>query len=394
MIRVLAIADRLTLGGIELMLLNTMPRLLDNGIRMDVCSQGGEGDLDDEFRAFGCTIHRVAKSLNPYSVAWELRRLLKEKPYEVVHSHKGYGSGGFALGADHHRIPIVVSIHSEQSNVRRSWEKNFVLRQARNAWLMWHQRKLRSYVDVFVGHSKVSINAFERRWREEPKRFRVIQNGIAFPRHPQKRSEARKDLGLDASDLVLLHVGNFRAEKNHFGLLEIARRVFEKKGDGILLMVGDGKLRNRIEAEVHTLGLDGQVRFEGLQRHVWSYFTAADVFVFPSMTEGFGNALVEAQGAGLPVVASKIPAHLEAVAPAQHRFLYSQHDIEAAANLILEQYEAALSESNGWVDSSAVFVRNHFTVERMADQLASLYAELAFSNQVVTEVQARPKSTH
>lgn len=235
------------------------------------------------------------------------------------------------------------------------------------------------HVDVFVGHSKANMSGYDSKWRDDPKKNRVIPNGIEFPPSPPGRAEARRLLEIDEDATVIVHIGSFRPEKNHRELLEIARRVFATTSEGLLLMVGEGRLRPEIEAASEHVTPKGRVRFDRPRMDVWPYYSAADVLVFPSLTEGFGNVLVEAQGAALPIVASDIPAHRESVAPEQHRFLFGLGESDRAAELVAEQLEAARSGTNRWVASSDVFVRSHFSIDRMADQLASLYQEVSSS---------------
>jgi glycosyltransferase involved in cell wall biosynthesis len=232
------------------------------------------------------------------------------------------------------------------------------------------------HVPVFVGHSETNLTSFEPAWRDHPGRFRVIYNGIAFPESEPNRVEGRRKLSIREEQTVLLHVGSFRPEKNHEALLDIAARVFRRVDDGLLLMVGEGELRQSIEARALDLGLADRVRFEGGRKDVWPYYSAADVLVFPSTTEGFGNALVEAQGFGLPVVASDIPAHRESVAKVQREFLFEIGNVHAAADLVIRQLESAAAGNNAWLESSRNNVRSRFSVDRSADFLADLYAEV------------------
>jgi glycosyltransferase involved in cell wall biosynthesis len=341
-----------------------------------VCSQGGPGELDEEFEKLGCEIYRLPKPSNPYATARALGCLLRDAPHDIIHSQKGYGSGGFAVAAARCGIPIVVSFHSAQSNVRKEWEAHLPQRLLRRGWLAWNRWQMRRHVDVFVGHSETNISSFEPSWREDPSRYKVIYNGFNFPDNLLARSQVRKEMGIGEEETVLLHVGSFRPEKDHDSLLEIARRVFEVRENGVLILVGEGGLRSEAERRATDLGLHGRVRFEGAQRDVWRYYAAADILVFPSTTEGFGNVLVEAQAAGLPLVASDIPAHREAVAPEQHRFLFPTGDADAAVSLVGGQLEAANKCHNQWVDRSRDFVRLRFSAVTTSEQLASLYSRV------------------
>jgi len=109
---------------------------------------------------------------------------------------------------------------------------------------------------------------------------------------------------------VIVHVGRFAAVKNHDFILAIAGEMAGLDPNVFFLLVGDGELRTEIEQRVNTLGLSQQFRITGVRCDVPRLLQVCDVFVFPSIYEGFPMAYIEAQAAGLPCVIST------AIAPA------------------------------------------------------------------------------
>src|SRR5690606_36298406 len=85
-----------------------------------------------------------------------------------------------------------------------------------------------------------------------------------------------------------------------------------------------------IEDKVRDLGLEQHVNFLGMQTNIAPYLYNSDVFLFPSIYEGFGNVLIEAQYAGLAVSASGIPPHYEATYAAYQKFFFDPSDIDDA----------------------------------------------------------------
>jgi glycosyltransferase involved in cell wall biosynthesis len=350
--------------------------LKQEGIDVDVCCTGPRGALDEEFEAQGSTIWRIPKSANCRATARHLARLLTRRDYAIVHSRFGHASGGFALGAARMRVPAIISFHSAEPLSLYRWRRTPLLAQVRRGWLAWHRQLMARYATLFVGHSVANLSAVQPHWRDDPQRYRVVHNGIDFPDNYPSKAAARRALALGAEP-VLLHVGTLKQEKNHTGLLQILRRVAERLPAVRLLLVGDGPERRRVEQAAAAMGLAARVRFEGSQRSLAGYYAAADAFVFPSVTEGFGNVLVESQAAGLPVVASDIPAHHESVAPPQHRFLFRLPDYAVAADRLVEQIEATRAGDNPWVAASKTHVRERFSARQFAQQLAQLYHEVA-----------------
>jgi glycosyltransferase involved in cell wall biosynthesis len=374
--KVLAVVNWLNRGGIEVMLRNSLPWLKKNGIDLDICCMQ-PGVLDSEFVDFGCAIHRIPKTANFYTTSRYCRRILKQKKYDVVHSHLGYISGGIALAADSMDIPAVISFHSATALSLYHWRKIPGLRQLRELWLGWHRSLMERHGKAFVGHSHINLAAYAPTIKQQSKRYMVIQNGVQFPGPLPNRKEIRRQLGLDDNVLVLLHVGSSRAEKNHLGLLEIFRHVTKQNPVSLLLLVGDVPLGHSVICKARELGLYDKIRLIGLQNDVWPFYVASDVFVFPSWIEGFGNVLVESQCVGLPVVASDIPANHESVAPMQHQFLFPLPRYDIAAEMVIEQAKARAAGKNPWVAGSKQHVYDNFSIERFAADLKQLYYDLS-----------------
>jgi glycosyltransferase involved in cell wall biosynthesis len=103
---------------------------------------------------------------------------------------------------------------------------------------------------------------------------------------------------------VVGHVGRFEEQKNHSFLLDVFSELHRQNSEAVLLLAGDGELRKAMEQKAKRLGIADAVRFLGIYANVSELYQAMDVFVLPSLFEGLGIVAIEAQCAGLPVVAS------------------------------------------------------------------------------------------
>jgi glycosyltransferase involved in cell wall biosynthesis len=118
--------------------------------------------------------------------------------------------------------------------------------------------------------------------------------------NPQRRSEAlRSQWGAGPDSLVMLVVGRLAAEKNLDVALQAHAAMQAHHADVKLVFVGDGPLRESLQQRCP------QAVFAGMRRHeeLAGYYSSADLFVFPSLTETFGNVTIEALASGLPVLA-------------------------------------------------------------------------------------------
>lgn len=122
------------------------------------------------------------------------------------------------------------------------------------------------------------------------------------------REEARRALGLKHDRVLIGAVGRLVEAKGHIYLIRAFARIAERFPLAELVIIGEGKLRDRLEAEVRALSLVGRVHLVGWRTRAVIYAKAFDIWTMPSVSEGFGLALLEGMSASLPIVASRIPA--------------------------------------------------------------------------------------
>jgi glycosyltransferase involved in cell wall biosynthesis len=136
--------------------------------------------------------------------------------------------------------------------------------------------------------------------------------------HPDKRSEAlRQGWGVAADDLVVMHVGRLAAEKNLGTLVQAFEAIRKVSARARLVMVGDGPARRDIQQRCPDAIFAGMRHGDDLAAH----YASGDLFVFPSVTETFGNVTPEAMASGLPVLAFDYAAASQLVRPAQNGML-------------------------------------------------------------------------
>ena len=192
-------------------------------------------------------------------------------------------------------VPVVSSFHTNFDqycdHYRLGWAKGMAWR-----YLRWfHNRTLETYVPSMATISDLQARGFERLvlWP------RGVDGMLFRPDRP-KRARVREALGFGPDDVVIGHVSRLAAEKNVHHLAEALRAVGEARPNVRFLFVGDGPERAELE---RAIGPNG--RFVGYQggEDLADYYSASDLFAFASLTETFGNVVLEALASGLPVVA-------------------------------------------------------------------------------------------
>ncbi len=169
-------------------------------------------------------------------------------------------------------------------------------------------------------------------------------------------------------------VAKLRPEKGHDLLLAAFALVRQKVPDARLVLVGDGDLRPGLEAEAGARGVGDCVEFTGAVASIWPYLAEADVFVLASQSEAFGMAIVEAMGAGLPVVAPAVGGIPELVVPGVTGELFPPGDHEALADRLVRLLTSP--EDRAGMAAAARATADGFRMENTIPRYFDLYAEL------------------
>ena len=156
-------------------------------------------------------------------------------------------------------------------------------------------------------------------WSRTRRRTTVVVHGVDLAQVRSavgERDTVRRELGLTGGDVAVITVANYRAQKAWPDLLAAARAVIDRGLPVRFVTVGQGPLEGEIKELHRRLGLGDRVLLLGRRDDVPRLLAAADVFVLASTYEGYPLAVMEALGAGLPVVATAVGGVVEAVGPA------------------------------------------------------------------------------
>jgi glycosyltransferase involved in cell wall biosynthesis len=134
-------------------------------------------------------------------------------------------------------------------------------------------------------------------------------------------------------------VANFSAPKNHLFLIKIFSKVYEKNKNAILVLVGDGNLRPKIEARAKSLHVEDAILFLGIRSDIPELMQSFDVFLLPSLYEGLPVALIEAQAAGLKCIVSTGVPEAAAIIPDLVDFISLENNVSYWAEKVLKYME-------------------------------------------------------
>jgi glycosyltransferase involved in cell wall biosynthesis len=166
-------------------------------------------------------------------------------------------------------------------------------------------------------------------------RFEVIYNGVNIAEYNVKESKAsiRDHLGIPKNAFVIGHAGRLDKAKNHESILKVFQQLQQENLNSFLVLCG--RDTEKLIPQLEALGIKANTLVLGYRKDVPRVLKSLDCFLFPSITEGQPNALIEAMVSGIPIVASNIPSIKECVPNSFHENLKEYDDIAGMVKLIL-----------------------------------------------------------
>lgn len=228
-----------------------------------------------------------------------LAELLKDNSYDIVHAHTMFNCGWAMLLSWCMKVPCRIS-HSH--SIKMADHHYSILAKA---YQFVMQKLIHIFGTEFIGCGKAAGEwLFGKKFFE--KHGKVIYNGIdtqKFRFSSRTRDEMRKQLNLE-KQFVIGHVGHFMKVKNQQFLISLMPGILERRPEAVLLLLGDGELKEENREYCKELGIEDKVIMAGNVSNVADYLCAMDVFVFPSLYEGMPLSVIEVQCNGLPCIIS------------------------------------------------------------------------------------------
>ncbi|MFN3869166.1 MAG: glycosyltransferase [Hyphomicrobiaceae bacterium] len=254
-------------------------------------------EADDNRANLDPSIPLITLGPNHSRATWRLSKLLAELKPAIALSAIGSCNTKLLLALAHSRAPTkaVITYHGYNE-----WKTGWL------SWLAYIGLPLLSrFASRTVAVSTGLREELIRRWGARDDKVVTIHNPVFFPAQAAVPTSDE----LRAREPVVLAVGRFVAEKDFVTLIRAFARL--KTRGARLVILGKGPHQALLEGEVRRHGLTGRVAMPGYSREPWKYYAAARCFALSSVSEPFGNVVVEAMAYGLPVVATACPGPLE-----------------------------------------------------------------------------------
>lgn len=323
------------------------------------------------------TIPELQREVSPIDDARSVRRMreiIRELRPHILHTHTakaGAIARAAALVSGAARPAILV--HTFHGHVLKGY-----FDPVRTAFFKKVERSLARVTDALVAVSPEVRDELVAAGIAPREKFSVIRLGIPLE---ERLGDATADLdyrrlyGISESAFVVGWVGRMTDVKDTDAVLEIVGAARDRGLEAVLVMVGDGPDRVRLEQLAHDIGIARSTFFVGYQPEVAGYYRLFDAFLLPSVNEGTPVSAIEALASGTPVVATRVGGVPDVVRDGEDGFLFEPGDTDdAAERLALLASDATLRSALGASGRERVLRR--YSVSRLVEDVDRLYRSL------------------
>jgi glycosyltransferase involved in cell wall biosynthesis len=320
-VNVLIVASSLWIGGAETVI-RYLAQVIDRKrFNVTVCYLRQRGPIGDELACSGIDIVGISDSPQPkvdYFTFVKLLKVIWARRIDVVHTHTTHGLVDATLCKL--LIPRLKVVHTFHFG-------NYPHTRTR---IMWMERLFSRIADRLFSVGEAQRRQIQAVYRLPDRRISTIWNGVALPSDCGVTAFRSK---VGAEDRVLIGtIATLIQQKGLSDLLEVAKRIRDSGRKTLFVVVGDGHLRPELEAKRRRLGLDDDVVFTGWVTNAAARaLPAFDILFQPSLWEAMSVVVLEAMGAGTPVVATRVGENPKVIEHGVDGLLVQPKDIDGMA---------------------------------------------------------------
>jgi glycosyltransferase EpsF len=294
--RVLHVFRAMNVGGAETMVLNLYRAMNRTKIQFDFLVHSEEaGFYEKEILALGGRIFRMPEPslVSMRSYKKQLYQLLTENQFSAVHSHTHLFSGFILHVAKKANIPIRIA-HSHTTSDERN-----------NIWIRrLYQFGMKSFIRSHATHKLGCSQVAGEALFGTNTQTVILPNSFNLKDYKELDHKHRDKSKASNASIVIGHVGRLDTVKNHSFFLETFFHFKKNFPNASAILVGDGPEKDKILELIHFYQLQESVQLLGIRLDIPEIMYDFDLFLFPSLYEGLGNVIIEAQAAGVPCLVS------------------------------------------------------------------------------------------
>lgn len=358
-IKIIYIIPTLDMGGAERLTVDIIKNLDPEkfSVKIICLKRFGVWGLELKGRGVPLILLGQKSGFSFFSLIKLIKILRQERP-DIVHTH--------LFGAD-----LYGSLAARLARVK------YLVSTEHN--LNYGEGRLKNIIKTVIGRLFNNIIAVSEAVKDyiiktrhlKSKKITVINNGLEVNKFFQPRGKATAVK--NNRNIIIGSVGRLTRQKGFAYLIEAMAELKHKNIE--CLIAGDGELRPELEEKTKRLGLGNKIKFLGWQKDIKPFLDKIDIFILPSLWEGFGLVILEAGLAGLPVIASKVDGIKEIIEDNRDGLL-----VEPASGADLARKIQSLAEDSALAASLAVNlqtkIKNNFNIDKTAADYEKLYLKL------------------
>lgn len=293
-LRVAHVVGKMVGGGVEQVVMNYYRHVDRSRVQFDFLVDADSTLVPrEEIESLGGRVFVIPPYQHVVACQKELVRLFRQERWPIVHSHVNALSVFPLRAAKRAGVPVRIA-HSHATAGEGELVRNVM------------KYTLRPLANLYPTY-RLACSEHAGKWLFGSERFDVLVNAFdvdGFRFRESARASFRHAHGIDITAVVFGHAGRFAPPKNQAKLIRIFSRVVAKRPESTMVLAGQGPDLASCRELAKELGVEGKVIFPGQCRDMDAFYSGVDMFLLPSTYEGLGLALVEAQAAGLPCLAS------------------------------------------------------------------------------------------
>lgn len=363
-IRVAQVIGPAVNGGTEAFVMNYYRKIDHSKIEFDFLVENESRIINQEqISKFGKgKVIIIPSYKRPMKYVSSLTKIFQDEQYDIVHSNMNALSF-FTLKAAKKAGIVKRIAHSHSTSNKGEFIRNLIK-------LCLKPLSLKYPTYLCACSKSAGIWLFgQKKWLRGD--ITLIPNAIdleQFKFNISARKRVREEYGINDSTFVLGTVGRLVTQKNPLFTVDVFYEYLKRNPNSILLFVGEGPLQKKIQKHAIKYGILDKIIFAGSHHHTEYYYSAMDSFIFPSLYEGLGISLVEAQASGLICIGSTaIPSETMVISSTKYLALKCSAK-EWALNIPIRDY--------GRKQQTSLFIKNHYCIQNEAMKLVDMYENM------------------